>query len=43
MGRDLVELLPVDDAQSFQIPEGRSEHGVGNPGHRLFLLPEPAG
>lgn len=43
MGRDLVELLPVDDAQSFQIPEVRSEHGVGDPGHRLFLLPEPAG
>ena len=43
MGRDLVELLPVDDAQLIQVLQRRGQHGVGDPGNSLFQLAKSAG
>ena len=43
MGRDLIELLPVDDSQFLQIFQCGGQHGIGDPGHSFFQFSEAAG
>ena len=42
MGRHLVELFPVDDAQGLQVPQGVGEHGAGDPRNGPFQGAEAA-
>lgn len=43
MRRDLIELLPVDDAKRFQIPQCVRKHGVGNVRISPLQFAEPHG
>ena len=43
MGRDLVELLPVDDAQLLQVLQSGGEHCIGDSGDGFFQFSEAAG
>ena len=40
VGRDLVELLPTDEAVPLQFPQRLGQHGVGDAGELLLELAE---